>query len=87
MLRFTFDVSALGSASDVVIHVSIIETGAAESDRFRSGTLRGAVFHNARSLRCAQNAFAKHLKAARISRRPSPRVASPTRVASPRHHQ
>jgi hypothetical protein len=28
----------------------------------RSGRLRGAVFHNARSLRGAQNAFAKHLK-------------------------
>ena len=28
----------------------------------RSGRLRGAVFHHARSLRCAQNAFAKHLE-------------------------
>ena len=28
----------------------------------RSGRLRGAVFHNARSLRCAQNVFAKHLE-------------------------
>jgi hypothetical protein len=31
---------------------------------FRSGRLRGALFHNARSLRCAQNNFAKHLKLA-----------------------
>jgi hypothetical protein len=30
----------------------------------RSGRLRGAVFHNARSLRSAQNAFPKHLKSA-----------------------
>jgi hypothetical protein len=28
----------------------------------RSGRLRGAVFHNARSLRCAQKPFAKHLE-------------------------
>ena len=36
----------------------------------RSGRLRGAVFHNARSLRYTQRVFAKHLKSgAEISRR------------------
>ena len=46
---------AFPSGDAVIAHCSL---------GLRSGRLRGALFHNARSPRCAQNVFAKHLKAA-----------------------